>query len=220
MSGRRDAARWDTDALIADLAARPAVGRGPGASLGRALPPSLLVAAAALLVVYDVRGDIVAAMTGAVTAAKWALPIAVAAVALPLALRRARPEARVGARGLLFVPIVAIAIVLAASALADMPRAEWGAAIRGGTRLSCLAGVTSLSLAPLAATLWALRRGATTEPRLSGLLAGLGSGGLAAALYALKCMEDAAPFFVTWYGAAILIAGGLGALLGPRVLRW
>jgi hypothetical protein len=38
--------------------------------------------------------------------------------------------------------------------------------------------------------------------------------------YALTCPEDGAAFLATWYGLGILAVGGLGALLGPRLLRW
>ena len=53
-----------------------------------------------------------------------------------------------------------------------------------------------------------------------GRLAGLASGGLATAIYALHCTEDNPLFFVTWYGLAILLMAGVGALCGRWVLRW
>ena len=65
-----------------------------------------------------------------------------------------------------------------------------------------------------------LRRGASLAPALSGALAGLTGGAAAAAIYALHCPEDHPLFFVTWYGAAVLLVAGAGALLGRQWLRW
>lgn len=207
-----------TDDLIARLAADPRPRPGPA----RALAPlaGLAMTGLPILAALGVRPDLGAALVDPVLATKWALPLAVAAVALPLAWRRSRPEARLGARLLLLAPVVLVGSALVASALASVPGEAWWPVVRGDTRLECLASVVGMGLGPLAAALWALGGGATTAPRLSGLLAGLGAGGLAAALYALHCDEDAAPFFVTWYGLGILLVGTLGALLGPRALRW
>lgn len=209
-----------TDDLIARLAATPQPAPGPARPLAWAPLAALALFGGPVLAALGLRPDLALAMGDPVTVTKWALPLTVAGLCFVLALRLTRPEARLGARALLFAPVLGLAAALVAAALADLPPPAWGAVIRGGTRAACLLSVVGLSLAPLAASLWALRRGASTAPRLSGLLAGLGAGGLAAALYALHCIEDAPPFFVTWYGLGILLAGGLGALLGPRVLRW
>ena len=45
-------------------------------------------------------------------------------------------------------------------------------------------------------------------------------GALAAGLYSLHCTETGLGFIAAWYGAALLMAAGLGAWLGPRLLRW
>jgi hypothetical protein len=59
-----------------------------------------------------------------------------------------------------------------------------------------------------------------TNLRAAGAIAGLTSGGVGAAVYALHCPESAAPFIVIWYSLGMAAAGALGALLGPRLLRW
>jgi hypothetical protein len=46
------------------------------------------------------------------------------------------------------------------------------------------------------------------------------SGAVSAAVYAFSCPESSAAFMITWYAGAILAAGLLGALAGPRLLRW
>ena len=41
-----------------------------------------------------------------------------------------------------------------------------------------------------------------------------------AAVYALHCPDDTAPFLATWYTIAIVAVSALGALIFPRFLRW
>jgi hypothetical protein len=77
-----------------------------------------------------------------------------------------------------------------------------------------------LSALPATLALRWLSRGATTSPRISGALAGLAVAAGAATGYSLFCVQDNPLFFVTWYGAAIVIVAGLCALAGGRVLRW
>jgi hypothetical protein len=211
----------NTNHLIARLAADDLQPRPIRASALALMPfVGLGLTGLPILAVLGVRPNLGAVLADPVLAMKWALPLAVATVTLPLAWRRMRPEAQLKAWPLLLALVAVAAMGLVAAALAVLPFAAWGPAFRGDSRFVCLASVTGMGLGPLAAALWALSHGASTAPRLSGLLAGLGAGGLAAALYALHCDEDAAPFFVTWYGMGILLVGALGALLGPRALRW
>ena len=77
-----------------------------------------------------------------------------------------------------------------------------------------------LSIPLLVAALTALRHGAPTRPVLAGAVAGLLSGGLAAALYASHCTDDSPLFVATWYSLAIAIVTVAGMLAGSKVLRW
>jgi len=36
----------------------------------------------------------------------------------------------------------------------------------------------------------------------------------------MHCQESAAPFLLIWYGLGVVACGFVGAVLGPRVLRW
>jgi hypothetical protein len=74
--------------------------------------------------------------------------------------------------------------------------------------------------AALAAALWALRGLAPTRPRAAGGAAGLLAGAVGAAGYSLACPEASPGFVAAWYTLGIALTGGLGALLGPRLLRW
>lgn len=68
--------------------------------------------------------------------------------------------------------------------------------------------------------LWSFRRLAPTRLRAAGAAAGFAAGAWAATLYCLHCPEVSAIFVLTWYTLGMLLAAGVGALLGPRVLRW
>jgi hypothetical protein len=70
------------------------------------------------------------------------------------------------------------------------------------------------------ALMWAMRGLAPTQLALSGAAAGLLSGAIGATVYSLHCPEMQAPFLAIWYLLGMLIPTALGALLGPRLLRW
>ena len=71
-----------------------------------------------------------------------------------------------------------------------------------------------------AAAMVALRSLAPTRPAWAGAAAGALAGGAGAAVYALHCPELAAPFLAVWYVAGMGLPVLLGAVLGPRLLRW
>jgi len=48
----------------------------------------------------------------------------------------------------------------------------------------------------------------------------LSPGALGATAYAFHCAEESVPFIALWYGALVAICGVIGAVLGPRLLRW
>ncbi|MGA8293552.1 MAG: NrsF family protein, partial [Rhodoplanes sp.] len=53
-----------------------------------------------------------------------------------------------------------------------------------------------------------------------GASAGLVAAALAATVYAAHCTDDSPLFVATWYSLAIALVVAVGAVLGPRVLRW
>jgi hypothetical protein len=77
-----------------------------------------------------------------------------------------------------------------------------------------------LALPMLAALLFGLRYGAPTRPVLAGAGAGLLAGALSASLYISHCPDDSPIFVAAWFTLAILIATGIGAVAGQRLLRW
>ena len=94
--------------------------------------------------------------------------------------------------------------------------AQW----MGGSWQVCSVSITALSLPVIGALLWALRQLAPTRPVLTGAVAGVLAGSLAASIYSLHCTETSLTFFAVWYVAGMALATALGALLGTRWLRW
>jgi hypothetical protein len=84
----------------------------------------------------------------------------------------------------------------------------------------CLSAIVLLSLPALALILGVLRTGAPTQPTAAGTAAGLMSGALGAAAYAVACKNDGGLFIAIWYSAAIVIVAALGTVIGRRVLLW
>lgn len=114
-----------------------------------------------------------------------------------------------------------LALVLAVTAeLVTSPPEQWLVALRGTHPEMCVAMVPLLSAPALAGVLLVMRSGAPKSPGVAGALAGLTCGALGAGAYMLKCTDDAPLFVMAWYGLAVLLVAGIGALLGRRVLRW
>lgn len=209
-----------TEDLIRTLSADATPPRPLGATLLAGLVPATVVAVAAVGAVLGYRPDLGAALLDPVSAARVVLPLLLAALSLPLALRLARPDGADGAR-LWPVGLPAVAAAgLVVGALFTTPPSAWGMAWIGKTMLWCLLSIPVLSVLPVAAVFVMLRRGATTAPARAGLAAGLAGSGFAAAAYALHCTEDSPLFFVSWYGLAILAVAAVSTWLGPRLLRW
>ena len=109
---------------------------------------------------------------------------------------------------------------LAAVALWSAPPDERVALILGRTARVCPFLITLLGAPVLIAFIGILRNLAPTHLRGAGAAAGFAAGSLGAVAYTLHCPELAAPFISVWYLMGILLSTALGALVGPRLLRW
>jgi len=209
-----------TDDLIAMLA----TGAGPAVPVhpGRAFAPVLLAGlAASIAVSLAVRGLVPAQMWGG--AALWTKLVYAAALAFAcvwLTVKLGRPAAR-RERPLLAVGIIVAAMMLAGLvATAGIDPSQRLRFVMGSTALVCPWAIPVLALPTLAGLLWVLREAAPTQPVRAGFAAGLLAGAVGAAGYALSCAEVSTAFIALWYSAGIVLTGGLGALLGARILRW
>jgi hypothetical protein len=187
---------------------------------GLALAAGMAVTALLFAVVLGLRADLWSALPQPVVLAKTLLPLGLGLLALPLALTAARPAARPGAVARLVWIVPAIAALMFLWAMVVPPEKGRQMAFVGKSLSYCLPAIVILSLPMTAALLAALRRWAPVRPEVCGALAGLAAGGVAAAVYSLYCTEDTPLFYAVWYSVGILIAAGIGALAGGRVLRW
>ena len=101
-----------------------------------------------------------------------------------------------------------------------IPADQIGRRWLGTNSMVCLTFIPLIGAGPLVAFLLALRHGAPASPSISGALAGIVAGGLAATFYAAHCTDDSPLFVATWYTLAIAILAAIGALAGRLVARW
>lgn len=151
---------------------------------------------------------------------KMAFVVALAVCGWLAVTQLATPGARTKQLPLLIAsPILLIWLLAAASMLNATPeqRADlfWG-----DTWHYCSWLIAALSLPIFIAILRVMRQMAPTRLRLAGAGAGFAAGAAATLIYSLHCPEIAAPFIGFWYVVGILIPSILGALIGPRILRW
>ncbi|MGH6611233.1 MAG: DUF1109 domain-containing protein [Burkholderiaceae bacterium] len=180
----------------------------------------IAVATVVMLIAFGIRPDVASASLLPMFWFKLLFPATIAVGALWMAARLSRPGARIG-----IAPIIAIAPVLVLWSMAAMVLLNAEPAIRddlllGHTWSSCIPEIALLALPTFVATFWAMRGLAPTRLTLAGAAAGLAAGGVGAMVYSLRCPEMEAPFLAIWYVAGIAVNGVIGALLGPRLLRW
>lgn len=118
------------------------------------------------------------------------------------------------------VGVVMIMLIAGVLSYLGTPASERAAALLGHSWLVCPWTILALSLPVMAGAFWAMRGFAPTDLTAAGAACGLFSGSVAALAYALACTEPAAPFIAVWYTLGIALCGVLGAVLGPKLLRW
>lgn len=212
----------NTDDLIDQLTrdARPVRRGAVGRRIAIGLALGALVSGGLVIFWMGVRPDLGSAMHGFSFWMKWGYTLSLSAAALILIVQLARPDSS-SLRGLWLaaIPVVLLA-GLGLFELARTPPAEWLAMWLGHSWMSCPWRVLSLAAPIFVGLLWSFRRLAPTRLRAAGAAAGLTAGAFAATVYCLHCPEVSAIFVLTWYSLGILLATLLGALLGPRLLRW
>jgi hypothetical protein len=207
-----------TDDLITLLAADPAPPAFSAPRIALGLLGTVAACAALFLLVAGPRPDLAAKLALPLVAAKTLLAALTCALALAAALRLARPQARRGA-ALLLLPALAAAGLWLYGFTTRPPEARF-ADVTLPAVAECLGFILLLSAIPAVVALRLLREGASTSPQLSAALAGLAAAAGAATGYSFFCTQDNPVFYVTWYGAAMLIVAGLSARFGARLLRW
>lgn len=211
-----------TDDLVAMLAtgATAAPRRAAGRRLALALLAGLPLSFAILFTEYGLRRDLVQAMFWPMFWVKVLFPLCIAAAAFVAAQRLARPGVQVRRAWIgIAVPVLAV-WAMAALAWFNAPAEERMPLLMGESWRVCALSIGLMALPVFAAALLALKGLAPTRPALAGAAAGALAGGVGAAVYALHCMELTAPFLAVWYVSGIALPVLMGAVLGPRLLRW
>jgi hypothetical protein len=110
--------------------------------------------------------------------------------------------------------------VLAAMTLAAASPQDRVQLILGQTAAACPFLIALVAAPLLAAHLVVMRSLAPTRLRWAGAASGFAAGSIGALVYTLHCPELAPPFIGIWYLIGVLIPTGIGAWLGPSLLRW
>jgi hypothetical protein len=211
----------DTDNLIRALVADQ---RDTVTPIRRQLVRLLLIGFSISAILFWItlgpREDIADAVSTVRFDLKIVQSLLLAATAVALLLRLAQPGTDTRRQNAIMAAAPALLFVSVLAELLLTPRTEWLPSLVGENSLDCLASIPFLSLPLLVAAFLFLRRGAPMRPAFAGAVAGLVAGGLAAALYAVKCTDDSPLFVAVWYTIAIGAVSLLGAILGSRLLRW
>jgi hypothetical protein len=209
-----------TDDLIRALVADGYIGRKPRAVLLLAL----LLATAFVAIVFftriGFREDMDAAIRTVRFQFKFVVIVPLALVALSALFRSAGPVFALGWWAILLpLPLLLLSTGVAAELL-SIPRSDWMVRLIGSNAVNCMTLIPLLASGPLVIFITALKRGAPAHPGLSGAMAGLGAGSLAAVFYAMNCFDDSPLFVITWYPLALLAIVSAGYFAGLCSLRW
>ena len=173
-----------------------------------------------MLAVFGLNPNLRAASALPMFWVKLVFPAALGVVAVLLPQRLSHPGMRLGAAAKAWLgPVVAMAL-LALLVCMDAAPAERPDMLYGSTWKTCSRNIAIVAAPVFAGVLWAMKGLAPTRLVLAGASAGLLAGAVGTVVYALHCQEMAAPFIFVWYGAGMLLCAAIGAVLGPKVLRW
>ena len=211
-----------TDDLVALLSTgvTPVSPNAASRPMGLALLLGVPVSLAILLLGFGVRGDLLQVINLPIFWVKLVFPLCIALAAFVVVQRLARPGVQVQRAWWALVAPVVMVFAMALVEWFALPVQERLPSLIGVSWRTCAASISLIALPVLVFALGALKRLAPTRPGLAGAAAGALAGGVGAAIYALYCVEMAAPFVAAWYVAGMLVPVLSGALLGRRWLRW
>ncbi|MGO8093102.1 NrsF family protein [Rhizobium leguminosarum] len=206
------------DSLVRDL--KPVLRHALERRFALAILPALAVSLLLMLIVLGLRIDMAQALMLPVFWIKSAYNALLAIAAFAAFYRLSRPD---GSEGRFFGIAAAIILALAVMAviqLALSPAASYPVLVLGSSALHCPLLIFAFAMPILIANTWVLRGGAPSNLGITGFIAGIAAGASGAWVYSWFCTENGLPFVTLWYSLGILLTGAIGALLGPRLLRW
>jgi hypothetical protein len=145
---------------------------------------------------------------------------ALAAIAMLVLGRLGHPGARLGLWPTGVVAVIVGMWTLGALALVSAPAPARAHLFLGSSFKVCSVLIAGIATPLFIALLWVMKGLAPTQLRRCGAAAGFAAGALGALVYSLHCPELAPPFIGAWYLLGMLIPTGIGAVIGPRLLRW
>ncbi|MBX4936450.1 NrsF family protein [Rhizobium binae] len=212
----------ETDDIIERLASglkpvpRDALRRRFALGIIPALGLSLLL----MLIILGLRIDMPDVLMLPVFWIKSAYNALIAVVAFAAVFRLSRPDGSEGRFFALLALIFAAMATVAAIQLLLAPAGTYPVLILGSSALHCPLLIIGFAIPIYAGAVWALRRAAPVDLRLTGFVAGIAAGAAGAWVYSWFCTENGMPFVLIWYSLGILLTGAFGAFTGPRLLRW
>ncbi|HUB89423.1 MAG TPA: DUF1109 domain-containing protein [Dyella sp.] len=193
-------------------------------TLARLLTGSLLLAltgaAVLMAMVFGVRPDLSSAIATPIFWEKLAFPLSLSVGAAIATSRLSRPAASVGVAWVILILPVACVWMAGIAVVGAAAPADRAVAIFGQSWRSCPFNILLLSIPGFIAIFYAVAHLAPTRLRLAGAASGLLAGTVATVAYCFHCPEMSPAFWSIWYLLGMAIVAALGALLGPRLLRW
>ena len=191
-----------------------------GRRFGIALPLAAIGATLLMATVFGIRPDLGAIVKTEIFWEKLAFPLCIAIGALVATVRLARPGAKIGAGWPVMVTPVVIVWIAAMVVVVSIPPQYRLPAILGQTWRTCPFNILLLSVPGFIAIFWAVKGLAPTRLRLAAAISGLLASSTATVAYCFHCPEMSPAFWSVWYVAGMLLPVALGAVLGPKLLRW
>ena len=151
---------------------------------------------------------------------KLIFTIGVVVGALPIVRDLSTPGRRLGWASALAALPFAVIVVLALHEMAGLPPSQWPGHVEHARWFDCLWQIPALALPAFAILALGVRALAPTHLVRTGAFLGLVAGGLGAIGYTLHCHDDAIAFVALSYTLAMAEVALLGAVAGPRLLRW
>lgn len=211
-----------TEVLISLLAASEK--RVPKHAIGQRFAVSIACSApfaiALMVIVFGVRDDLTQAVTETMFWMKLAFAGGLALFASLSTEKLGRPGMPLGMAWTgLTAPLVLLWLVAIVTIVNAEP-AQRADLVFGRTWQSCPLNIALIAVPFFAATIGFMKGLAPTQLTLAGASAGLLAGAFATLVYAFHCTESSAAFVGIWYVMGIAIPAIVGAVIGPRLLRW
>jgi hypothetical protein len=169
---------------------------------------------------FGVRPDIASVIPTPLFWATLAFPLCMAAGALLVTARLARPGAGVGLGWPALAAPVAAVWLAGIGVVATAAPADRLPLILGSSWQVCPFHILLLALPAFVAIFWAVKGLAPTRLRFAGAAAGLLAGAVGTLAYCFRCPESSVAFWGIWYLLGMILSSLAGAVLGPALLRW